>query len=62
MLAPALFTLFINEFGEIIENSGIQGVQLFPNIALISATISWLQKQLNLLFDYNMESKLVVNF
>ena len=30
MLSRALFTLFINEFSELIENSGISGVQLFP--------------------------------
>ena len=73
MLSPALFTLFINEFAEIIETSGIQGVQLFPediqvlillfadDIALISDTIVGLQKQLNLLFKYCLDSKLVVN-
>ena len=73
MLSPALFTLFINEFSELIENSGISGVQLFPedvqvlillfadDIALISDTIVGLQRQLHLLRDYCLESKLVVN-
>ena len=73
MLSPALFTLFINEFAELIENSGIPGIQIFPediqilillfadDIALISDTITGLQKQLNILYDYCMESKLVVN-
>ena len=73
MLSPALFTLLINEFAEMIENSGIQGIQLFPediqilillfadDIALINDTISGLQKQLNISFGYCMESKLVAN-
>ena len=73
MLSPALFTLFINEFAELIENSGIPGVQLFPeviqvmillfadDIALISDTIVGLQRQLNLLREYCVQNKLVVN-
>ena len=73
MLSPALFTLFINEFAELIENSGIPGVQLFPeviqvmillfadDIASISDTIVGLQRQLNLLREYCVQSKLVVN-
>ena len=73
MLSPALFTLFINEFSDLIENSGIPGVQLFSediqvlillfadDIALISDTIVGLQRQLQLLKDYCLESKLVVN-
>ena len=75
MLSPALFTVIINKFAEMIENSGIQGIQLFPegiqilillfadDIALISDNISGLQKQLNLLpvFGYCMESKLAMN-
>ena len=56
-----------------IENSGIPGLQLFPediqvlillfadDIALISDTIVGLQRQLQLLKDYCLESKLVVN-
>ena len=68
MLSPALLTLFINEFAELIENSGIPGIQNFPediqilillfadDIALISDTITGPQKQLNLLYDYCMES------
>ena len=56
-----------------IENSGISGVQLFPedvqvlillfadDIALISDTIVDLLRQLHLLRDYCLESKLVVN-
>ena len=51
MLSPVLFTFFINEFAELIENSGTAGVQLFPDdiqvlillfadhIALLSNTI-----------------------
>ena len=73
MLSPELFTLFINEFSELIENSGISGVQLFPedvqvlillfadDIALINDTIVGLQRQLHLLRDYCLESKLLVN-
>ena len=73
MLSPALFTLFIKEFSELIENNGISGVQFFPedvqvlillfadDIALISDTIVGLQRQLHLLRDYCLESKLVVN-
>ena len=73
MLSPALFTSFINECSELIENSGISGVQFFPediqvlillfadDIALISDTIVCLQQQLKLLKDYCLESKLVVN-
>ena len=73
MLSPALFTLFINEFSDLIENSGIPGVHFFPediqvlillfadDIALISDTIVGLQRQLQLLKDYCLESKLVVN-
>ena len=30
MLSPTLFTIFINEFSELIENGGIAGVELFP--------------------------------
>ena len=52
MLSPALFT---NEFSELLENSGISGVQLFPK------GIQVLQGQLHLLRDYCLESKLVVN-
>ena len=60
-------------FSELIENSGISGIQLFPedvlilillsadDIALISDTIVGLQRQLHLLRDYCLESKLVVN-
>ena len=74
MLSPALSTLFINEFSELIENFEIPSVHLFPedifkvlillfadDIALISDTIVGLQRQLQLLKDYCLESKLVVN-
>ena len=64
VLSPALFTLFINVFTEIIKNSGIPEVLILlfaDDIALISDTIAGLQKQLNMLFAYCMESKLVVN-
>ena len=30
MLSPTLFTIFITEFSELIENGGIAGVELFP--------------------------------
>ena len=73
MLPPALFTLFINEFSELVENSGVSGVQLFPediqvlillfadDIALISDTIVGLQRQLHLPRHYCLENELVVN-
>ena len=56
-----------------IENSGIQSVHLFPEdiqvlllvfayeIALLSDTITGIKKQLNILYSYCLESKLIVN-
>ena len=73
MLSPTLFTIFINEFSELIENGGIAGVELFPediqvlillfvdDIALTSGRVVGLQRQLNLLRDYCLDGKLVVN-
>ena len=71
MLSPTLFTIFINEFSELIENGGIAGVELFPeyiqvlillfvdDFALISGRVVVLQR--HLLRDYFLDSKLVVN-
>ena len=73
MFSPTLFTIFINDFSELIENGGIAGVELFPediqvlillfvdDIALISGRVVGLQLQLHLLRDYCLDSKLVVN-
>ena len=73
MLSPTLFTIFINEFSELFENGRIAGVELFPediqvlillfvdDIALISGRVVGLQRQLHLLRDYCLGSKLVVN-
>ena len=74
MISLTLFiSLFIDECSNIIANSGIAGVQLFPediqalillfadDIALISDTVVGLQRQLHLLRDYCSDSKLFVN-
>ncbi|MEW8542874.1 MAG: reverse transcriptase family protein, partial [Candidatus Thiodiazotropha sp.] len=73
MLSPILFSLFINEFVELIEQSGLRGVQLYPEIveiflllfaddvALISDSVIGLQRQFYLLQDFCREQKLNVN-
>ena len=72
-LSPILFTLFINKLYEIIENSGISGIQLTPEItqifallfaddvALVADTVIGLQRQLNILSSYSDEWKIKVN-
>ena len=64
LLSPMIFSIFINDLTELIQNSSIRGIQLFPDlveifkllfaddIALISDTISGLQKQLDILLKY----------
>ena len=71
--SPILFSILIDEFSGIVENSGIRGVQLFPEIteilllmfaddlALISDTVSGLQKLLNLLYEFCNDKGLIVN-
>ena len=76
LLSPILFSMFVYEFTkiiEIIETSGLRGIQLFPDlmelflllfsddIALISDTKSGLQKQLSLLSPFCKEYKITVH-
>ena len=73
LLSPMIFSIFINDLTELIQNSSIRGIQLFPDlveifmlffaddIALISDTISGLQKQLDILLKYCKEYKMIVN-
>ena len=72
-LSPILFSLYINDLHDAISNSDARGIQLYPSlieilllmfaddVALLSDTISGLQKQLNALNDFCAESKLKVN-
>ena len=71
--SPLLFSFFINDLANEINNSDIKGVQLFPDqveilillfaddVALCSETVCRLQRQLNILSKYCDESKLKVN-
>ncbi|MEW8548219.1 MAG: reverse transcriptase family protein [Candidatus Thiodiazotropha sp.] len=73
MISPVLFSLFINEFTELIEQSGLRGIQLYPDlvelflllfaddVALLSDSVIGLQRQLNLLYDFCKDKKLQVN-
>ena len=73
LLSPMIFSIFINDLTELIQNSSIRGILLFPDlveifmllfaddIALISDTISGLQKQLDILLKYCKEYKMIVN-
>ena len=73
MMSPVLFSLFIDEFGELIEQSGLRGIQMYPDIvemfllffaddvALISDSVIGLQRQFFLLNDFCRERKLNVN-
>ena len=57
MMSPVLFSLFIDEFVELIEQSGLRGIQLYPiiveiflllfadDVALISDSVIGLQRQ-----------------
>ena len=72
-LSPILFSMFINELNDIMVESGVRGIQMFPHlveifllmfaddIACISDTISGLQKELNILNNYCQTYKLKVN-
>lgn len=72
-LSPLLFSLFINELYTALANSGINGIQLTPDliqifillfaddVALIADTVNGLQQQLNILSTYCNEWKLNVN-
>ena len=71
LASPILFSLFINEFAVLIENRGIRGVQLFPDLteilmfaddlALISNTVVGLQRLLNMLYKFCSGKGLVIN-
>ena len=71
--SPILFSIFINEFASLVENSGIKGVQLVPelteilllmfadDIALIADTVQGLQSLLNVLYDFCTNKGLIIN-
>ena len=73
LLSPLIFSIFINDLADHIQNSSIKGIQLFPDvieillllfaddIALISDTIGGLQKQIQILLQYCIEYKMIVN-
>ena len=73
LISPILFLLFINELTTVIQESGFRGVQLYPGlveiflllfadeVVLIPDAIVGLQSQLNLLKEFRIESRLVVN-
>ena len=64
MASPLLFSFFINDLADIIINSELKGIQLFPeqveilillfadDVALCSDTVCGLQRQLNILSKY----------
>ena len=68
-----LFSFFINEIIDVMNNSGIRGIQLFPDVtelllllfaddvALLSDTVVGLQRQLNILNEFCTESGLTEN-
>lgn len=74
MMSPVLFSLFINELVDLIENSGLKGIQLFPesieiflllfadDVALISDSVIGLQRQLSLLCVFVKIEKLMSLF
>ena len=71
-LSPIIFALFINELYDVLHNSNTR-CPTFPDIveknmlmfaddiALLSDTVAGLQRQLNILYDYCLTSKLYVN-
>jgi hypothetical protein len=73
MASPILFLVFIDELIKRIENSGIRGIQLFPDttellsllfaddLALAADTVASLQKLLNLVKDFCDEKNVKVN-
>ena len=73
LLSPVLFSMFVNEFTQIIEISGLLGIQFFPDfielflllfaddIALIADTKSGLQRQVSILSPFCEEYKITVH-
>ena len=73
LASPILFSLFINELADIIVNSGVRGVQLFPDLteilllmfaddlALISDSVVGLQKLLNILYRFCSDRGMIIN-
>ena len=73
MASPLLFSFFINDLAVLINNSGIKGIQLHPHtvellvllfaddVAMMSDTVVGLQRQLNVLQNYCIDSGLTVN-
>ena len=73
IMSPVLFSLFIDEFVELIEQSGLRCIQLYPDIveiflllfaddvAHISDSVIGLERQFFLLNDFCRERKLNVN-
>ena len=68
-----IFSIFIADLAEHIQNSSSRGIQLLPDIvevflllfvddiALISDTIGGLQKQLDILLPFCKDNKIIVN-
>ena len=73
LLSPMIFSIFITDLAEHIQNSSSRGIQLLPDlvevflllfvdrIALISETIGGLQKQLDILLHFCKDYKMIVN-
>ena len=73
LASPTLFSIFINEFAEEVDRSGLRGVQLFPDsveillhmfaddLALMSYSVLWLQRLLNLLYSFCKAKYLIVD-
>ena len=73
LASPIPFSILINEFSKEVENSGLRGVQVFPDLleilllkfaddlALISDTVVGLQRLLNLLYSFCQVKDLIVN-
>ena len=73
VMSPTLFSLFINQLANHINESGVHGIQILPNllelfillfaddVALISTTPRGLQAQLNILKECCDNLKLIVN-
>ena len=73
LASPILFSIFINEFAKEVENSGLRGVQVFPDLVeilllmfaddlvLISDTVMGFQRLLNLMYSFCQVNGLIVN-